>query len=100
MQKYRKNRDGAFNRHGLWKYSRHPNYLGEILMWWGVGLSVVLAAPHAWFLAAGALANTVLFLAVSIPMADGRQSRKEGFAAYKRETRMLLPIKKNAVKSS
>lgn len=94
MHKFRKNRDGAFIRRGLWKYSRHPNYLGEILMWWGVGLSVVCAAPDAWYLAAGALANTVLFFAVSIPMADKRQSRKDGFAEYKKQTRMLLPIKK------
>ena len=94
MHKFRKNRDGAFIRRGLWKYSRHPNYLGEILVWWGVGLSVVSAAPHAWYLAAGAFANTLLFLCVSIPMADRRQSRKEGFDEYKRQTRMLLPIKK------
>ena len=94
MHRFRKNRDGAFIRRGLWKYSRHPNYLGEILMWWGVALAVLCAAPQAWYLASGALANTVLFLAVSIPMADGRQSRKEGFAEYKKQTRMLLPIKK------
>jgi len=36
----------------------------------------------------------VLFLAVSIPMAEKRQSRKPGFAEYKKQTRMLLPIKK------
>lgn len=94
MHRFRKNRTAPFIRVGLWKYSRHPNYLGEILMWWGVGLAVVCAAPEAWYLAAGALANTVLFFAVSIPMADGRQSRKEGFAEYKKQTRMLLPIKK------
>ena len=94
MHRFRKHRESAFIRIGLWKYSRHPNYLGEILMWWGIGLSVVSAAPDAWYLAVGALANTALFLAVSIPMADGRQSHKEGFAEYKRETRMLLPIKK------
>ena len=94
MHRFRRNRDGAFIRRGLWKYARHPNYLGEILMWWGVGLSVVCAVPDAWYLAAGALANTVLFFAVSIPMADGRQSCKAGFDEYKRKTRMLLPIKK------
>lgn len=94
MHTFRRNRTGAFIRNGLWKYSRHPNYLGEILMWWGVALSVICVAPNAWYLATGALANTVLFLAVSIPMADGRQSRKEGFAEYKKQTRMLLPIKK------
>lgn len=95
MHKFRKNRDGAFIRRGLWKYSRHPNYLGEILMWWGVGLAVVAAVPSAWYLLAGAVANTVLFLAVSIPMADKRQSKKEGFLQYRRETRMLLPIKRS-----
>ncbi len=94
MHRFRKRGNGTFIRDGLWKYSRHPNYLGEILMWWGVALSVVCAAPQAWWLAAGAVANTVLFFAVSIPMADGRQSRKEGFADYKAQTRMLLPIKK------
>lgn len=94
MHKYRKNRDGAFNRHGLWKYARHPNYLGEILMWWGIGLAVFVAAPDRWYLLFGALSNTALFLFVSIPLADGRQSKKEGFAEYKRETRALLPIKK------
>lgn len=94
MHKFRNNRDGAFIRHGLWKYSRHPNYLGEILMWWGVGLSVVCAAPEAWYLAFGALTNNLLFLFVSIPLADGRQSKKESFDEYKNQTRMLLPIKK------
>ena len=94
MHKYRKNRTTPFIRVGLWKYSRHPNYLGEILMWWGVAMAVVCAAPSAWYLAAGAVANTLLFLVVSIPMADKRQSRKEGFAEYKKQTRMLLPIKK------
>ena len=94
MHKYQKNRTTKFIRVGLWKYSRHPNYLGEILMWWGVALSVVCTAPSAWYLCAGAVANTVLFFSVSIPMADGRQSRKEGFADYKKQTRMLLPIGK------
>ena len=63
-------------------------------MWWGVGLSVVAACPAAWGYLSGALANTALFLFVSIPLADGRQSRKEGFAEYKKQTRMLLPIRK------
>ena len=94
MHRFRKDRSTTFIRVGLWKYSRHPNYLGEILMWWGVAISVVLAHPSAWYLLSGAFANTVLFFAVSIPVADKRQSRKPGFAEYKAETRMLLPFKK------
>ena len=94
MHKFRKKPNGSFIRNGLWKYSRHPNYLGEILMWWGVGLSVVIATPSAWYLIVGALANNILFLIVSIPMADGKQSKKQGYLDYKAQTHMLLPIKK------
>lgn len=94
MHKFRRHRTGSFIRDGLWKYARHPNYLGEILMWWGVVLSVICAARGAQHLCLGAVANTLLFFTVSIPMADRRQSKKPGFASYKAETRMLLPIKK------
>lgn len=94
MHRYKKNRATSFIREGLWKYSRHPNYLGEILMWWGIGFAVVFSAPEAWYLISGAIANTALFFFVSIPMADARQSRKDGFAEYKAETRMLLPLRK------
>ena len=94
MHRFRKGGSGGFIRDGLWRYSRHPNYLGEILMWWGVALSVISVFPDGWHLALGALANTGLFLAVSIPLADGRQSRKPGYQDYKSQTRMLLPLKK------
>ena len=94
MHSYRKNRTTPFIRKGLWHNSRHPNYLGEILMWWGIGLSVVCAMPNMWYLIFGAMANTVLFLFVSIPLADGKQSKKEGFSEYKAQTRALLPIRK------
>ena len=94
MHRFRKRGTGGFIREGVWKYSRHPNYLGEILMWWGIGLAAVCVMPERWYLLAGAIANTLLFSFVSLPMAEQRQSRKEGFAEYKKATRILLPIKK------
>lgn len=94
MHKFRKQKIGGFIRTGLWKYSRHPNYLGEILMWWGVAIASVCVIPYRWYLIFGALANTCLFMFVSIPMAERRQSKKANFASYKAETRVLLPIKK------
>ena len=98
MHAFRKSGKGGFIRSGLWKHSRHPNYLGEILMWWGVALACTSAMPQYWYLCAGAVANTLLFLFISIPMADKRQSRKEGFDKYKKETRMLLPFPKPQIK--
>ncbi len=91
MHKFRNSGVGGFNRNGLWKNARHPNYACEILMWWGVGLASVSALGwNYWYLLAGALVNTLMFLFVSIPMADKRQSRKPGFEDYKKETRMLI----------
>jgi steroid 5-alpha reductase family enzyme len=63
-------------------------------MWWSIGLLSVLSLSENYILLIGAFLNTCLFLFVSIPLAEKRQSRKEGFIEYKNETRMLLPIKK------
>jgi steroid 5-alpha reductase family enzyme len=96
MREYRKTKPTVFIRVGLWKYSRHPNYLGEILMWWGVGLATLISAPSAWNLLLGAILNTLLFIFVSIPLQDSRQSKKPGFNEYKKQTHALLPIYKKA----
>lgn len=94
MHRFRKAGGGGFIREGLWKYSRHPNYLGEILMWWGVGLAAVSVLGGRWLLLTGAVLNTCLFFFVSIPLAEKRQSAKPGFEEYKAQTHMLLPISK------
>jgi steroid 5-alpha reductase family enzyme len=97
MHRYRKSGAHGLIRTGLWKYSRHPNYLGEILMWWGVGIQAVSVKPEYWWLLAGSAANTVMFFTVSIPLADKRQSQKPGYAEYRASTRSLLPIPKKQV---
>ena len=75
---------------GLWKHGRHPNYFGEILLWWGIwvmyasfhGLDLLIAAP---------LAMTALFLFISIPMMERRQlENKPGYADYRKQTRILI----------
>ncbi|MBR6737567.1 MAG: DUF1295 domain-containing protein [Clostridia bacterium] len=94
MHRYRNNRETPFIRTGLWKYSRHPNYLGEILMWWGIALASVFGLGGKPYLIIGAILNTLLFIFVSIPLADNRQAKKEGFNEYKKQTHALIPIKK------
>lgn len=94
MHKFRKAKKTGFIRDGLWKYSRHPNYLGEILMWWGIAIASIASLNGSWYLILGAILNTLLFLFVSIPMADNRNKKRGDFAQLKKETRMLLPIKK------
>ena len=80
---------------GLWKYSRHPNYLGEILFWYGVSFVFIFSNLSMWYVIIGAVLNTSLFLFISIPLAENNlKTYKEGFEDYKKKTRMLLPIKK------
>jgi steroid 5-alpha reductase family enzyme len=92
FQKQANNR-GAIIRSGVWRHARHPNYLGEILMWWGVYLVMLSVLPSLWLLGIGALVNTLMFLFISIPMAETRMAGyKEGFDRYVAETNRLLPI--------
>lgn len=94
FKKVRTSKDEIINV-GLWKYSRHPNYLGEILFWYGVALVFILNNLNLWFVIIGAILNTMLFLFISIPLAENHlKSYKKGFDEYKKKTRMLLPIKK------
>ena len=87
---------GQIIRSGVWRHARHPNYLGEILMWWGVYLVLLSVSPRLWPLGIGALTNTLMFLFISIPMAETRLAGyKEGFSDYIAETNRLLPIKRN-----
>jgi steroid 5-alpha reductase family enzyme len=67
------------------------------LFWWGIAITVFSVNQNFLYFI-GALVNTLMFVFISIPMADRRQSRKEGFEQYKKETFMLLPIKKIWVK--
>lgn len=84
---------GLVMTHGLWKNSRHPNYFGEILFWFGIFLvhfSVRNANPALVFCP---LVVFVLFQFVSIPMMDKRQlNSKPAFKEYMENTNPLLPI--------
>jgi steroid 5-alpha reductase family enzyme len=83
---------GDFLRSGLWAWTRHPNYLGEIGFWWGLALFGLAADPGFAWNVAGAIAITLLFRFISLPMIEGRmQERRPEFAAWVARTSLLLP---------
>lgn len=83
---------GAVMDQGLWRYSRHPNYFGEILFWWSLWLFAVASDPAWWWTVIGPVAMVVMFLAASIPMLDERsRARRPGFGAYADGTSALVP---------
>jgi len=83
---------GEFLKAGLWAWSRHPNYLGEMGFWWGLWLFGVAAAPQHWWTIAGPLAITLMFRAVSLPMIEMRMRlRRPGFADWAARSSLVLP---------
>jgi steroid 5-alpha reductase family enzyme len=77
---------------GLWAYSRHPNYFGESLMWWGI-FFITLAVPHGGWTIISPLTITYLLLKVSgIPMTERviKKSRP-GYEDYVRKTSAFIP---------
>jgi steroid 5-alpha reductase family enzyme len=66
-------RPGAAMDRGLWGWSRHPNYFGEISFWFAMALFGVAASPRdAWWLGVGVVAMLAMFLGASIPMMEKR----------------------------
>ncbi len=82
---------GKLMQRGLWAYTRHPNYFGEVALWWGIWL-IALAVPNGVFAIVGPLTITFLILYVSgIPMLEMKMEENPEFAEYKRRTSKFLP---------
>jgi steroid 5-alpha reductase family enzyme len=80
---------------GLWRWSRHPNYLGEIGFWWGLWLFGLAARPSWWWTVIGPVVMVVLFEAASIPLMEQRSLRRRpDYAELMRRVPRLLPLPK------
>jgi steroid 5-alpha reductase family enzyme len=77
---------------GIWAWSRHPNYFGEILFWWGIFLFAVSSKSFQWWCVIGPLFITLMFILISIPMMEKHMlARKPAFREYMKKTPMLVP---------
>ena len=84
---------------GLWKYSRHPNYLGEIMIWFGVALILIINNPTLFYWISGAVVNLLMFMFISIPMEEKHMKEyKPGMSEYIKTTSMLLILPRRKVK--
>lgn len=84
---------------GLWRYTRHPNYFGEALMWWGLAvlsydtLSVTAGMPLALLTFVGPALITFLLLKVSgVPLLEARFAGNPEWEAYKKRTSVFIPF--------
>ena len=89
--KIKQNNPIAVMRFGVWKYLRHPNYLGEILFW--VGIMLISYTPYTTLsVISGSLLMLTMFIFISIPLIDKKLLKsKPGYDIYKRSTWALIP---------
>ena len=83
---------GKLMSRGLWRYTRHPNYFGEVALWWGVYV-ISLSAPMGWIGFLGPIAISYLILHVSgIPMLEKSFETRAGWQEYKSRTSPFFPV--------
>jgi steroid 5-alpha reductase family enzyme len=81
---------GTIMNRGLWRYTRHPNYFGDAVVWWGFGL-FGLAAGAWWTLIGPALMTFLLVRVSGVSMLEGMMKDRPGYAEYVRSTSAFLP---------
>ena len=83
---------GKLMRSGLWRYSRHPNYFGEVVQWWGLWL-ISLTVAYGWLGIIGPITITFLITKVSgIPLLEQKWNSHPDFEDYKRKTSVFFPL--------
>jgi steroid 5-alpha reductase family enzyme len=83
---------GKIMDRGLWRYTRHPNYFGELTQWWGIFL-MCLTTPFGFVGIIGPVLISYLILYVSgIPLNEKRFEGRPGWARYKARTSGLIPL--------
>ncbi|OHE45357.1 MAG: steroid 5-alpha reductase, partial [Tenericutes bacterium RIFOXYA12_FULL_35_10] len=85
---------GKIMQSGLWKYTRHPNYFGEAVMWWAVW--IVSMSTLSWMNVIGIIGPifiTYLLLFVSgVPLLEKKYKNNEAFQAYAKKTSIFFPL--------
>jgi len=95
MRDFRRSKNGktGFMKSGLWAWSRHPNYFGEICFWFSLWLfgMASFGLSHTWT-AIGWLLMLALFYFISCPWMDQRSaSKRVGYSEYMQQSTMLFP---------
>ena len=93
MRKFRKDDKnfGKTMKYGLWKYSRHPNYFGEVSFWFGIYLFALASGATSILLLACPMLMLALFVYISCPMMDNRSLKKRSdYREYMKKTPQLF----------
>jgi len=83
---------GKLMTEGLWRFTRHPNYFGEALMWWSLTGLIISVNPNLfWVLISPLLMNLLLLFVSGVPLLEKKYAGRPDFQAYARRTNKFIP---------
>ena len=83
---------GCVMDQGLWAYSRHPNYFGEFLIWWGIFFIVLVTPASGWTIVSPILVTAVLLKMTGVPLMEKAIVHKRpGYSDYIARTNAFFP---------
>lgn len=86
------NNKGKLMTKGLWSLTRHPNYYGEVVLWWGMFVIVMAQSPRYAWTVVGTLTISYLVRFVSgVPLTEKKQSKHPDWPAYAKKTPAFFP---------
>jgi steroid 5-alpha reductase family enzyme len=83
---------GKIMDRGLWKYSRHPNYFGEIVVWWGIFIFGFINGLSVYAIISPILISYLIIFVSGIPMLEKKYEGNVEFEKYKAKTSILIPL--------
>jgi steroid 5-alpha reductase family enzyme len=78
---------------GLWKYTRHPNYFGEALLWWGIWLMAVPVVDGIYTVLSPITITLLLRYVSGVPMLEKKYEGRADWEKYKAKTPVFVPFK-------
>jgi len=89
---------GTLIRSGLWQFTRHPNYFGDALLWWGIFVMGVAIGAPLWTVVSPLVMTYLLRFVSGVPMLEKRMQKYPEFEEYAKETNIFIPWFKREVK--
>lgn len=82
---------GKLMTRGLWQYTRHPNYFGESIMWWGIFLISIWSIGEIYLMISPILITFLLLFVSGVPLLENKYKDRKDFIEYSKRTNKFFP---------
>jgi steroid 5-alpha reductase family enzyme len=91
LANFKKSNKGKIIETGLWKYTRHPNYFGEVLLWWGIWVMSICNFQNIWGIIGPITINYLILYVSGVPMLERKYVGNSDFENYIKRTSRFFP---------